>query len=169
MPSYSNVQSIIDCLEIEIEKPSNAIHQSLTWSEYKNVNTLKYLHILPFVKSDRRQTGNLTAPQSPSTAEDLDEEDDFEDVAPGSDLEQSTFNVESSAPSDPSTLDKREEITRVQRPPVTKRKIDADKCFVEYLEAKKKNMTHESADQKFLLSLLPDMEEMTAVQKRQFI
>ncbi|KAF2889308.1 hypothetical protein ILUMI_16865, partial [Ignelater luminosus] len=26
---YSKVQSIIDCLEIEIEKPSNAIHQSL--------------------------------------------------------------------------------------------------------------------------------------------
>lgn len=40
---YSNVVSIIDCLEIQIEKPSNAVHQSLTWSQYKKCNTLKYL------------------------------------------------------------------------------------------------------------------------------
>ncbi|KAF9404882.1 hypothetical protein HW555_014119 [Spodoptera exigua] len=40
---YGNVVSIIDCLEIQIEKPSNAVHQSLTWSQYKKCNTLKYL------------------------------------------------------------------------------------------------------------------------------
>lgn len=40
---YSNVYSIIDCLEIEIEKPSNAIQQSLSWSQYKGCNTSKYL------------------------------------------------------------------------------------------------------------------------------
>nr|XP_022909873.1 uncharacterized protein LOC111421000 [Onthophagus taurus] len=40
---YSKVQSIIDCFEIEIEKPSNPLHQSLTWSEYKKCNTVKYL------------------------------------------------------------------------------------------------------------------------------
>jgi len=40
---YSNVQSIIDCLEIEIQKPTNAVHQALTWSDYKKCNTLKYL------------------------------------------------------------------------------------------------------------------------------
>lgn len=40
---YSNVYCIIDCLEIEIEKPSDAVKQSLTWSEYKKCNTLKYL------------------------------------------------------------------------------------------------------------------------------
>lgn len=39
----AKVQSIIDCLEIEIEKPSNPLKQSLTWSEYKKCNTLKYL------------------------------------------------------------------------------------------------------------------------------
>lgn len=33
---YSDVQSIIDCVEIEIPKPSNLIEQSLTWSDYKN-------------------------------------------------------------------------------------------------------------------------------------
>ncbi|XP_075989436.1 uncharacterized protein LOC142985258 isoform X2 [Anticarsia gemmatalis] len=40
---YSNVQSIIDCLEIQIEKPANAVQQALTWSEYKSCNTIKYL------------------------------------------------------------------------------------------------------------------------------
>ncbi|KYN50570.1 hypothetical protein ALC57_07107, partial [Trachymyrmex cornetzi] len=40
---YYNVQSIIDCLEIEIQKPTNPVHQSITWSEYKKCNTLKYL------------------------------------------------------------------------------------------------------------------------------
>lgn len=40
---YFNVQSIIDCLEIEIPKPSDPIQQSLTWSDYKKCNTLKYL------------------------------------------------------------------------------------------------------------------------------
>ncbi|XP_035443602.2 uncharacterized protein LOC126912321 [Spodoptera frugiperda] len=40
---YSNVISIIDCFEIQIEKPSDPVHQSLTWSQYKKCNTLKYL------------------------------------------------------------------------------------------------------------------------------
>lgn len=40
---YSSIQSIIDCLEIEIPKPSDPIKQSLTWSEYKKCNRLKYL------------------------------------------------------------------------------------------------------------------------------
>ncbi|XP_054715697.1 uncharacterized protein LOC129225127 [Uloborus diversus] len=41
--NFFNVQSIIDCFEIPIEKPSNAVNQSLTWSEYYKSNTLKYL------------------------------------------------------------------------------------------------------------------------------
>lgn len=40
---FSKTQSIIDCFEIRIQQPSNAIHQSLTWSSYKGCNTLKYL------------------------------------------------------------------------------------------------------------------------------
>lgn len=40
---YGKVQSIIDCLEVEIQKPSDAVKQALTWSEYKKANTLKYL------------------------------------------------------------------------------------------------------------------------------
>ncbi|XP_074113734.1 uncharacterized protein LOC141536858 [Cotesia typhae] len=41
--NFNKVQSIIDCFEIRIEKPSNAVHQSATWSEYKKSNTIKYL------------------------------------------------------------------------------------------------------------------------------
>lgn len=40
---YGDVQSIIDCFEIQIEKPSDPEKQALTWSEYKKCNTLKYL------------------------------------------------------------------------------------------------------------------------------
>lgn len=40
---YNKVSCIIDCLEIEIQKPSNSIHQALSWSEYKKANTIKYL------------------------------------------------------------------------------------------------------------------------------
>ena len=40
---YHNVSCIIDCLEIEVQKPSKAVNQALTWSDYKKANTLKYL------------------------------------------------------------------------------------------------------------------------------
>jgi hypothetical protein len=40
---YAKVQAIIDCLEIQIEKPANPIKQSLSWSQYKKCNTMKYL------------------------------------------------------------------------------------------------------------------------------
>lgn len=41
---YSNVQSIIDCFEIQILKPGNPLHQSLTWSEYKGCKHNKILN-----------------------------------------------------------------------------------------------------------------------------
>lgn len=40
---YNKVTCIIDCLEIEIQKPKKAMHQALTWSDYKKTNTIKYL------------------------------------------------------------------------------------------------------------------------------
>jgi hypothetical protein len=40
---YKNVRSLIDGFEIKIEKFSNAVNQSLTWSDYKSSNTIKYL------------------------------------------------------------------------------------------------------------------------------
>ncbi|KAL4721613.1 hypothetical protein ACJJTC_011666 [Scirpophaga incertulas] len=46
--NYHDVSCIIDCLEIDIQKPSilwshRALYQALTWSEYKKGNTVKYL------------------------------------------------------------------------------------------------------------------------------
>ncbi|CAH2104974.1 unnamed protein product [Euphydryas editha] len=41
--SYSKTYCIIDCLEIEIEVPSDAVHQALTYSSYKKCNTIKHL------------------------------------------------------------------------------------------------------------------------------
>jgi DDE superfamily endonuclease len=40
---YSNVQSIIDCFEVKIQKPSEAVSQAQSWSEYKSGNTVKFL------------------------------------------------------------------------------------------------------------------------------
>ncbi|XP_073961929.1 uncharacterized protein [Choristoneura fumiferana] len=40
---YANVQCIMDCFEIQIEKPSDPVKQSGSWSQYKSGNTLKYL------------------------------------------------------------------------------------------------------------------------------
>lgn len=40
---YRHINCIIDCLEIEIQKPLKSVDQALTWSEYKKANTIKYL------------------------------------------------------------------------------------------------------------------------------
>ncbi|KAJ8976202.1 hypothetical protein NQ317_018868 [Molorchus minor] len=40
---YRNVQCIIDCFEISIQKSTNPIQQSFSWSQYKGSNTIKYL------------------------------------------------------------------------------------------------------------------------------
>lgn len=43
-PAYGlRVTSIIDCFELFIEKPSNLLAKSCTWSQYKHYNTAKYL------------------------------------------------------------------------------------------------------------------------------
>lgn len=41
--NYNETSEIIDAFEIEIQKPSDPVHQALTWSEYKKANTIKYL------------------------------------------------------------------------------------------------------------------------------
>lgn len=40
---YYSIQSIIDCFEIQIQKPTSPVLQSITYSQYKSCNTLKYL------------------------------------------------------------------------------------------------------------------------------
>ena len=43
-PNYGlRITSIIDCFELLIEKPSNLLAKSCTWSQYKHYNTAKYL------------------------------------------------------------------------------------------------------------------------------
>ena len=43
-PNYGlRVTSIIDCFELFIEKPSELLAKSCTWSQYKHYNTAKYL------------------------------------------------------------------------------------------------------------------------------
>ena len=54
---YQDTYLIIDCTEIFIEKPSQVIQQSATWSEYKGHNTGKGLigispTLLPVFASD---------------------------------------------------------------------------------------------------------------------
>lgn len=56
-PDYENVYFIIDCTELNIEKPSEVTQQSATWSEYKGHNTGKGLLalsplLLPVIVSD---------------------------------------------------------------------------------------------------------------------
>ena len=43
MPFGLRVTSIIDYFEVFIEKPSNLLAKSCTWSQYKDYNTAKYL------------------------------------------------------------------------------------------------------------------------------
>ena len=40
---HSNCESVIDCFEIQIAKPSSAMSQTMSWSDYKKCNSLKYL------------------------------------------------------------------------------------------------------------------------------
>ncbi|KAJ8677668.1 hypothetical protein QAD02_013455 [Eretmocerus hayati] len=40
---YGNVYALIDAFEIQINKPSNPVHQSLTWSNYKACNTWEWV------------------------------------------------------------------------------------------------------------------------------
>ena len=60
-PNYGlRVTSIIDCLELFIEKPSNLLAKSCTWSQYKHYNTAKYLisitpqGIISFISKESR-------------------------------------------------------------------------------------------------------------------
>ena len=39
---YHDVESIIDCFEIQVQKSKSALAQSLSWSDYKKCNTVKY-------------------------------------------------------------------------------------------------------------------------------
>ncbi|KAF2886414.1 hypothetical protein ILUMI_19762 [Ignelater luminosus] len=97
------VKLLDDKLKIKVDKTSiDRIHRT-----GKNSNTGKPRPEKKMSPNDKKQTRNLLTPKSPSTAEDLDEHDDYEYVVPGSDLEQSTSSVSSPVASEPSTLKQR--------------------------------------------------------------
>ena len=41
--NFRNVNSLIDCFEIQMCKPADSLKQGLSWSSYKSTNTAKYL------------------------------------------------------------------------------------------------------------------------------
>lgn len=41
--NFSDVQSIIDCFEVQIKRPGDAVAQARFWSEYKKGHTVKFL------------------------------------------------------------------------------------------------------------------------------
>jgi hypothetical protein len=62
--NFSNVRELWDCFEIEIEKPSNPVNQALTWSYYKNGNTIKYFIVSTpdgFIKYISKGVGGKTS------------------------------------------------------------------------------------------------------------
>jgi hypothetical protein len=62
---YRRVQSIVDCLEMELQIPTNAVHQALTYSNYKNCNTVKYMlsatphGVITFISTGFGGIGNI--------------------------------------------------------------------------------------------------------------
>jgi len=106
--------------------------------------------IIPFVKSGKKQQGNI------SVSSELEKDTNIEDIEEESNDEiiESVQVLGSSQ-----LLSSHQDIAD-----------DHDNCFMEYFETKKKKMstTPECTDQKFLLSLLPDIQQMNSIQKRQF-
>lgn len=46
---FNKVTCIIDCLEIEVQKPSKMLNEAVTWSENKKAHTIKYLISYPLM------------------------------------------------------------------------------------------------------------------------
>lgn len=145
--------------------------------------------ILPFLKGGRQQRGNLTT--TSTMEQDLvnlneDNPNDYLDVGlmEESELGQSeTYNDTKIESSEAQNSDRTEPTTSTGRRADfnwyrtknyynnKEEGYDEDKCSIEYFEATEKNITRaatECADQKFLLSLLPDMKQMNFKQKRKF-
>lgn len=126
---------------------------------------------MPFIKSGRKQIGNLTAPQSDTEIRDVN----VFDYASEDEYSNQTVNVEEvEAVHDKSisspihnTSSNNISLQKSKKKNVTK-ETDVDRCFIEYFNNKKQKTKDSSADEKFLLSLLPDVEQMNQSQKRRF-
>lgn len=125
--------------------------------------------IIPFVKSGKKQQGNI------SISSELEKDTNMEDIEDESNDEiiESVQVPESSEllSSHQDIAEDHDKIAHSAKKLKVNSKIsDVDNCFMEYFETKKKknSTTPECADQKFLLSLLPDIQQMSPIQKRQF-
>lgn len=125
--------------------------------------------IIPFVKSGEKQQGNI------SISSELGKDTNMEDIEDESNDEI----IESvQVPGSSELLSIHQDIAEdhdkiahsAKKLKVNSKISDVDHCFMEYFETKKKKIstTPECADQKFLLSLLPDIQQMSPIQKRQF-
>jgi len=126
--------------------------------------------LMPFIKSGRKRIGNITAPQSNTEIRDVNI---FDDVSEN-EYSNQTVNVEVEAVHDksisPSILNTSSNNISLQK---SKKKYvfketDVDRCFIEYFNNKKQKTKDSSADEKFLLGLLPYVEQMNQSQKGRF-
>ncbi|KAL4148702.1 hypothetical protein QTP88_002872 [Uroleucon formosanum] len=119
--------------------------------------------ILPYIKGVRSvdSTGNLPSP--PNVMDDeVNETDEVENT------EENEF--ESTAESFNMTKSSNEQVFT---PKVKKKKTNtsdaADQCFIDYINTKKQNSKKEDDPRKqFLLSMLPEIHQMTDIQMRKF-
>jgi len=123
--------------------------------------------IIPFVKSGKKQQGNILISSG------LEKDTNMEDIED----ESNDKIIESiQAPGSSELLRSHQDIAEdhhkiahtAKKLKVNSKISDVDNCFMEYFETKKKknSTTSECADQKFLLSLLLDIQQMSPIQKK---
>lgn len=133
------------------------------------------LHFLiPFVKTSRKQKGNLNLDcELNQSIADSDDDDagskvqESQEIDPEVQVTNTQPQLDETESPEPPRVSQsiHNRFTAIK----TKNKqTDAEKSLVEYFEAKKARLDKpsESADEKFLLSLLPDINLMNAHQKR---
>lgn len=118
--------------------------------------------ILPYIKRVRSvdSPGNLPSP--PNVIDDeFNETDEVENT------EENGF--ESTADSLNMTKSSNEQVFT---PKVKKKKTNtsdvADQCFIDYINTKKQNCKKDDPRKQFLLSMLPEINQMTDIQMRKF-
>lgn len=121
--------------------------------------------LMPFIKSGRKQLGNLIAQQP------VRDVNIFDDVSVDESSNQ-TLNLEivhDQSVSQPTLNTSSNNISQQKnKKKNVSKETDVDSCFIEYFNSKKQKTKESSADEKFLLSLLPDVEQMNQSQKRRF-
>lgn len=129
--------------------------------------------LLPFIKSGRQQKGNLTAPHPETEMSDVNIfGDESGDESPNSNQTNSNSELVLDQSTSQSTQPIHNKmLNNIGQQKSNKKKtdneIDVDRCFIDYFN-NKKHKPNDSADKIFLLSLLPDVEQMIQTQKRRF-